>query len=306
MMNQLESDLNEALSRQASRLPAEAGVRLRHVDYHPRTSRISPRLTVGSLAGVAASTGVIVSVVVLGGSTPAFAGWTPSPTPASTGQTSAADAACRAQLASAPAMPGVASTDGAWSVVASDVRGPFTLVIYQSGGTDATCLIGPSITIVSRSNGHGGSMSASGGATGTGPRQAGGSIMVGGTGTGSIKHLSVAHLDSASQGPYTLVDGQVDPGVTAVTLVRTQGDPVRASTVNGLFVAWWPGSQDATSAEITSASRVTTQSLNTSRPIPPPANDPCQPDPQATSSTVVCSGRASGTSPGGPSTALPG
>lgn len=305
-MNQLESDLSEALSLRASGIPAEAGTRLCGVDYHPRTSRLSPRLTVGSLAGVAATTGVIASVVIMGGSQPAFAGWSPSPTPASTRVTSAADAACQARLAATPAMPGMA-TDGTWSVAVSDVRGPFTLVIYQSGDTDATCLIGPSMTIVSRSSADGGSVSVSGSA-GPGSGRAGtrrrgtasSSITIGGTGTGELKHFSVAHLDSSSDGPYTVVDGQVDPGVTAVTLVRTGGDPVQASTVNGWFVAWWPGSQDTTSAEITTAGGVSTQKLDTlSRPpLPEVGSGSCSGSDQTASSPVTCSGGGPGSGPG--------
>ncbi|MGA3148063.1 MAG: hypothetical protein ABSF33_11365 [Acidimicrobiales bacterium] len=300
-MNQLESDLSEALSLRASGIPAESGARLRGVDYHPRTSRLSPRLTVGSLAGVAAATGVIASVVIMGGSQPAFAGWSPSPTPTSTRLTSAAGSACQARLAATPALPG-AAMDGTWSVAASDVRGPFTLVIYQSGGTDATCLIGPSITIVSRSSEDGGSVSASGSESGTSPGKATSSITVGGTGTGDIKHFSVAHLDSTSQGPYTVVDGQVDPVVTAVTLLRTGGNPVQASTVNGWFVAWWPGSQDTTSAEITTAVGAATQKLDTLArpPLPPAGSGSCIGSDQTTSSPVTCSGGGPGTGPDGP------
>src|SRR5580658_10503194 len=106
---QLVSDLKAALSRHASALPAGAGDRLRTIDYRPRTSRIPPRLTVGVLAGAAATTGTVVSVVVLGSAGTAFAGWSAAPTAAPAGQTSSADATCQAQLAAAPAAPGAPS-----------------------------------------------------------------------------------------------------------------------------------------------------------------------------------------------------
>ena len=62
--------------------------------------------------------------------------------------------------------------------MATDVRGPFTLVIYVNGDAHATCLTGPSITVVSQSTSTGGSMSVaqtstrigSGNGTGAGPR----------------------------------------------------------------------------------------------------------------------------------------
>ena len=63
---------------------------------------------VGALAGVATATGVVVSVVTLAGAQPAFAGWLPQPTTATTAQMSSADATCRAQLATAPAIKGTA------------------------------------------------------------------------------------------------------------------------------------------------------------------------------------------------------
>jgi hypothetical protein len=130
--------------------------------------------------------------------------------------------------------------------------------------------------------------------------------MVSCSGTGSIKSVSVAHLDSTSQGPYTLVEGQVDSAATAVTLLRSDGDQVQASTDKGWFVAWWPGSQDTTSAEITTASRVTTQTLNTPPPLPSAGSGSCDLNSQSTSSTVIRTGGAAGGGTGGPSTAMLG
>jgi hypothetical protein len=307
MNQQLESDLREALSLKTSCIPTEANERLCEIDYHARSSRALPRITVASLAGVAATTGIVASVVILGSSQPAFAGWSPSPTPASALQTSIADSACQAQLSAAPALPGTAAVSG-WSEVTTDVRGPFTLVIYQSGGVDATCLTGPSITIVSRSSESRGSTAVSGSESGSGTTGArvGSSIMVGGTGLGSIKHVTVAHMDSTSQGPYTLVEGQVDAGVTAVTLLRSDGDHVQASTGHGWFVAWWPGQLNATSAEITTASGVTTQTLNTMPSLPPARSGSCDANPRTTSATVVCTGSGTGGGIDGPSTATQG
>jgi len=300
----LEAELHDAFSTYALGIPADAGVRLRAVDYKPRTGRLSPRLTVGALGGVAATAGTVISVVVLGGAQPAFAGWTASPTPASGTAATAADAACQAKLASQ------LGSGGGWTPVTSDVRGPFTVVIFQDGSSSATCFIGPSFTVLSESSGSHGSESVSGSAEGEALGQAlgavnGGSIVVGGTASGDIQHMTVAHLDSASDGPYTLAEGQIQSGVTGVTLDRSDGTDVQASTGGGWFVAWWPGSQDVTSAVITTPSGTSNQPV-TVQPLPsPPA--PGTPNGQScsgnsTSAPVTCSGGGSG----GPSASTQG
>jgi hypothetical protein len=269
---------------------------------------------VGSLAGVAAATGVVVSVVTLAGAQPAFAGWLPQPTPATTAQMSSAVATCRGQLANAAAVKRTAAVTG-WDEVATDVRGPFTLSLFQSSGGDATCLTGPSLTIVSQSftNGagtEGGESSMSGSAGGTGRGQAESSITFGGSGTGSIEHVSVAHFDSDSQGPYTVVEGQVATGVTGVTLLRSDGQHVQATTTNGLFIAWWPGNQTTSSAQVTTAGGVSTQSLNLHQ-AGPPAGGPSTQPPAGGPCAAVCSGGAGGSATtsgpgGGPATATGG
>jgi len=298
MNQQLDSDVKEAFVAQATRIPDGAGDRLRGIDYRPRTSRLSPRLTVGTLAGGGAVAGAIISVVLVGGAQPAFAGWSPSPTPGSAGQTAAADATCQAQLAAAPALP-VSTGGSGWNPVTTDVRGPFTVVIYQDGGTDATCFTGPSLTIVARNAAGGASMSVAGsGGGGAGSN----SFVVSGKGSGDIEHMTVAHMTSTSAGPYTLVEGQLDPAVTGVTLVRGDGEDIEASTGDGWFVAWWPGSQGVTSAEITTADGVTTQPLNM-EPLPlPPNGTACDPSASTTSSTDHCTGGADGDGTAGPST----
>jgi len=293
---QLESDLREAFSLHASDIPGDAGARLRGIDYRPRSSRISSRVTVGALAGAAVTTGAVVSAVVFGSAQAAFAGWSPSPTLlVSAGQTSSADTTCQAQMAASPGFSDTTAGSG-WSAVASDVRGPFTLVIYQDGAAHATCLTGPSITVVSRSSGSGASMTVSGGATATPGTESRGSTMIGRFTSGSITQMSVDHLASTSQGAYTVVTGQVEAGVTGVTLVRSDGERVQTSVNNGLFVAWWPGTADATAAEITTAQGETTQTLEPAPPLPAPGSGSCNAGSQATSSSVVCTG---GTGDGG-------
>jgi hypothetical protein len=121
--------------------------------------------------------------------------------------------------------------------------------------------------------------------------------------------MTVAHLDNGSNGAYTLAEGQIQPSVTGVTLARSDGSDVQASTGGGWFVAWWPGAQDVTSAEITTPSGVSNEPLNMHPLIPPVDTGSRSCDTvngEATSSSVVCSGGAAGGGAGAPSTATQG
>jgi hypothetical protein len=82
----------------------------------------------------------------------------------------------------------------------------------------------------------------------------------GGTASGDLTQVTQSHL-STSDGPYTLVDGRVASGVTGVTLVLDDGQNVVTTVADGWFVAWWPDSAGATSAQVTSAGGTTTESL---------------------------------------------
>jgi hypothetical protein len=268
-MNQsLETELHEAFSTYVARIPADAGVRLRAIEYRPRTTRLSPRVTAGALGGAVATAGTVISVIVLGSAQPAFAGWSAAPSPASGAEATTADSACQAKLASSP---GFADSSG-WNAVTTDVRAPFTVVIFQDDGSAATCFIGPSFTILSRSSVGADSMSVSGSNTQTGGVRGGASssLAIGSTESGDITHMTVAHLDNGSNGAYTLAEGQIQPSVTGVTLARSDGSDVQASTGGGWFVAWWPGAQDVTSAEITTPSGVSNEPLNL-HPLTPPS-----------------------------------
>jgi hypothetical protein len=300
MYEQLETDLIDAFSRRAAGIPAGTAVRLAQVDYHPRSSR-APLRAAGAMAGTAATAGAIVSVVVLGGSQAAFAGWRPVPTAASSGQATTAAASCQAQLEASPALSGAPAGPG-WDAIATDVRGPFTVFIYENGSVNATCFTGPSFTAVSTSAPDGGSMS-SGSASGAGGAN---SYTTGGNGTGGLVHISVAHLASAGQGPYTLVEGEVAADVSAVTVVRSDGVDVQASLAGGLFVAWWPGAQDATAADLTTPAGTTAQALSTVLAPIPPASANCGRASQTTSVTVVCSESARSDGPSTSSSGGPG
>jgi hypothetical protein len=154
--------------------------------------------------------------------------------------------------------------------VLTDVRGPFTVALFQNDGAYASCFTGSSFTEVSMVSSGGSSAAAAGSARGSASLGAltqagsgGGMSSVslgGGTASGDLTQVTQSHL-STSDGPYTLVDGRVATGVTGVTLVLDDGQDVVTTVADGWFVAWWPDSVDATSAQVTSASGTTSESL---------------------------------------------
>ncbi len=259
MDHELETDLSDAFSRHVSQLPSEAVERICRIDYQPQTRRLSPRVRIGALAG-AASTATVVSVVLLSGAAPAFAGWTASPTKPSNAERADANSSCQAQLASLPGAPPGAS----WSAVVTDVRGPYSLIVFEDvTGIYATCLTGPSLTDVSENATAGSgsrSMVAGDGNSGGYESSRAGSFVF--PGSAGIEGMSVANIGTSSSSPYSVTEGQVASDVSGVTLVMNDGSQVQTTTAGGWFLAWWPGSTDPASAEITTPSGTTTQSLS--------------------------------------------
>jgi hypothetical protein len=141
---------------------------------------------------------------------------------------------------------------GAGTPVLSDTRGPYTASIYTDG---TTCLHGNGITINSSSAG-GGKPSIP---------------------AGTIELRGAGEADSAGHA-LTMVDGSIGAGVTGVTITRSDGTSVQATVKNGWYLAWWPGTQRAVTADVTSASGTSKQSFPTApnQPSPPcPANADC-------------------------------
>jgi hypothetical protein len=77
------------------------------------------------------------------------------------------------------------------------------------------------------------------------------------------------HLTTKGGQPYTIVQGEVQAGVTAATLVLSDGSDVKATVADGSLAAWWPGSAHTTAAHVTTGSATTTQQL-TFTPVPFP------------------------------------
>lgn len=145
------------------------------------------------------------------------------------------------------------SGQGSWSQALSAVSGPYSAVLYESGSTFASCFIGPSFGLATVNSLN--SFPTGGG--GVAPIAASDTIGYASPG-GGIDHVVVHTLSLAEGGSYTLVEGSLDPAVSAVSLTQSDGQQVTATTANGWFVAWWPGSEEVTAAQITSDSGMTT------------------------------------------------
>jgi hypothetical protein len=300
MSKGIEAELRAALAERAHDVPAHVEERLRGIDYRPRSRALDPRMALATGAGLAATGGAVVAIVGLGaGTSPAFAGWTATPTPPAAEQTASARERCTSQLAGARGAPSSIPVTG-WQPVLTDTRGPFTAMILRSAGARATCFNGPSFTTIAANNtqsGGGASEhvvggSSSGGGAAAGAAQSSTSVMgLGGNRAGPIGPATQLHLATSSGQPYTFVQGQVVPGVTGVTLVRSDHSNVQATVADGSFVAWWPGSAGATSAQIASSAGVATQQLTfTAPPV-----GPCKP---SSSSTSSCTKEESGSAGG--------
>jgi hypothetical protein len=272
MVNQLEAELRDALAERAQEVPPSAGTRLRQRDYRPRTGRVRPRFAIGALAASAGTAGVAVAIVGPGASN-AFAGWASAPTAAPETQISVARAACDAQVAGGPAGSRFSQP------VLSDTRGPFTVLIFQAGGASTSCITGPDFTAVTTSAGGSasGKVTAAYGAAGPTTGRTGPAVMAfgapdaGPARPGTVQ-LAGTQLKTPGGQPYALAEGRAGAGVTAVTLLLSDGTRVIATTSHGWFAAWWPGSKDATAAEITTAGHATTTQAITQPPaVAPPS-----------------------------------
>lgn len=295
MIDEIENPVREALHLRALEVPVEAAARLRSVEYHPKSARWTTPVGVGAGAGAAATAATVVSVVVLGGSQPAFAGWSPTPaTAAASGsQVATAEAACEARLAARPPAPGQTSASTAagqgLTPVLTDVRGPYTVVIYADGSSSTmTCFTGPSFTVASTRSSGGQGTSVSGSISGGGGASAGGAgggasagkgagagfsegkpVAVG-SGPASELQLFGAHLTLPNGSAYTLVEGQAGSAVTGATLALDNGQKVQATTEGGWFEAWWPGSATAVTADVTTAQGTVSEQLPPWTQAPPP------------------------------------
>ena len=187
MTTELENDVREAMAARAGALPNAALARVRAVGYRPRPLRLPAAAAV--LAG-AATAGTVMAVVLTGGAPAAYAGWSATPTSASTPSPQAA-ASCQGQLSSSQSAPHGQLGSGAWQNVLTDVRGPFTVALFQDDGADAASFTSSSFTEVNQLS------SASGAGLSEGSTSVNGSSTGGGAGHGAAS-VTVSRTSSVT------------------------------------------------------------------------------------------------------------
>jgi hypothetical protein len=253
---QLEQQIRDALAHRARALPSSGAERLLDVNFHPRSLRVSATV-IGPVAGIAVA-GLTIGIVGLGGATQhALAAWNASPTIPLSGQTAAAEAACRADMPSAAQAkrandtatgtgspePGPALSPNALPLVLSDTRGAYTYVLMGTAGEQAACLVGPwprsEVAFASRSEGPSTSTNA-----------------------GQIGALTFDFGRLADEAGVLSVTGRAGEGVEGVTLILKDGTRVLASIADGRFLAWWPGTDLAISAELRTSQGTRTVGLD--------------------------------------------
>ncbi len=256
MNDQLETDVRGVLAQAAENLPADAIERIANADYRPRTGWFTPWRAAGAFGGVGVVGAVVAVAALLTTATPAFAGWKAIPAHGSHTPSMAADSSCQSRLSVLPTAP-----SGQWSAVVTDVRGPYTLAVFEDSGVYGTCITGPSVSEASVSGADGTATSAgSSSGPGAGHEQGSATVSGGGYGSGGLERFFQSHLDSSS-GSYTIMEGQVAADVTGLTVTLQDGTEVETTVGGGWFVAWWPNDQSAVSAEVTSSNGVASQPL---------------------------------------------
>jgi hypothetical protein len=206
------------------------------------SDRRRPLWAAGVLTAIAALAIVLVVGVTGGGPTTAFAGWRAIPTTPTADQLQEASTTCAGRD------PAVASL----GPVVADTRGPFALLVYadSSGGTTATTVCWSGLASANTVIGPGKAVVAVATVSGV-PSPAAGSVVVDG-------QFGLEVTPSAAA-DFTVLTGVEGAGVSSVSLVLVDGSTVEATSSNGHFAAWWPNSEAARSAEITTTSGTTTQ-----------------------------------------------
>ena len=242
----IETDLRTALHERVA--PIHASPDLLSTDYHPRTRRLRPPVAIGGgLATIAA--GSIAAVLLLaGGASDAFAGWTPRPTTPTTAQIAATKADC-AKNVPTPGLP----------LELTDNRGPFTFEVYADHTSSDFCITGPGFT------------NASGFTTSQAVTIRAGNL-----------YLWAEHTTTHAGQSYGFVIARAGVGVSAATLTLENDTEVTATVQNGWAVAWWPGTHQATAAQLTTPTGPHTQTF-----------------PQSRCGLHVCAGGPHGGAPGG-------
>jgi hypothetical protein len=215
----------------------------------------SPRRKRGYvLTGVGGSALAITAALVglLGPwATPAFAGWSAQPTTPVSGQLSLATS------------PGSTASATLPPLSLSDVRGPYSLLVY--GTTDPVlCVLGNGFSSLHENGASIGMSSAAASPNGNSvvhhwSSQNVATIPSTSTYTPPAPGAVVVDINNTSDdnGTYfSVIEGSVGSQVSGATLLLSDGTSIVTTVENGLFAAWWPGPATVSSIQVTTTAGV--------------------------------------------------
>lgn len=225
-------------------------------------SDLRRRLVLSAISGGGLAAAVTATIVFTASHSPsvAFADWSAAPTAPAHGQVQAAEADCQRNSALASLKPALI-----------DTRRAYTLLVYSP---DSLCIAGPSLqspTGEPATISFGSFLTSSSAAAQRAAVQRGAPSNIEAQNATSLSPDAIRILGkggataktsvSGKSAEYSFDVGRTGATVAAVTLVLRDGDRVEATTANGWFAAWWPGGEEARTAEITTTRGTTTQQL---------------------------------------------
>lgn len=215
-----------------------------------------------------ASGGAVAVVATLVGllgpwSTPAFAGWSSQPTSPSSGQLGTAETTCATLATNLANAPGSTAPATLPPLSLSDVRGPYSLLVYGTTAP-ALCVLGNGYSSL-----HENGQAAIGMSSSTGGVGNGNTVVHQSTGSNSFttNPSTTPPADGAAaininnttvdNGQYfSVIEGEVGSQVTGASVLLSDGSSVVATVSNGLFAAWWPGQVTVSSIQVTTTTGV--------------------------------------------------
>jgi hypothetical protein len=272
MLEQVRSTLREVRDAFASDTPRQTPAFARGARSHRPAAVLLRDLARPVLAGVAAT--VAVAAVIVGLAAGAQAGLAtghkhPRHHAHASAQSADAEAACKAELPTrerlevaqrqatgAHGAPEPEPAEGGdWQTILSSSRGAHTILLFANAVGYNTCTIGPGQRTIS------GGERAAGEAQ---PAVSAGEILPLGWGMGRTGDEQASRTGDGQ--PFSDVTGRVGAGVSGVTLVLADGTRVAATIAKGWFLAWWPGTVKAVTAEVGTATGTSTQPLHDPQP----------------------------------------
>jgi hypothetical protein len=178
-------------------------------------------------------------------------------------QLSIAESACATLAASLAGSPGSTASATLPPLSLSDVRGPYSLLVY--GTTDPVlCVLGNGFSSLHENGASIGMSSAAASPNGNSvvhpwSSQNVATIPSTSTYTPPAPGAVVVDINNTSDdnGTYfSVIEGSVGSQVSGATLLLSDGTSIVTTVENGLFAAWWPGPATVSSIQVTTTAGV--------------------------------------------------